>query len=267
VLAVAAALTALAALVVLRLQVQRVAPEPAHSADAAEPADYAESGAAAAPLRGLGRFLHEAGEGWSTLRDRRALWRLTLGSMLVNLGLAVHAAVEVVLVLRELSLGATVLGLLVSAGGVGGLLGSLVAVPLADRFGVQRVLRTCMVCLAPVAALTLLALLDRDRATLWLLLGSFGWGVVMVVYNVLLAGVAARLTPTELMGRVSSARRTLTMGIVPIGGIAGGLLADQWGVASTISTWVVLNALGAAVVIGTQLPAQDPTDPAVQDQG
>ena len=262
VLALAAALTALGALAVLRLQVERVDPEPAASVGAvasAPPTPCEERGGAAEPLTGLSRFLHEAGEGWSTLRSRRSLWRLTLGSMLVNLGLAVHASVEVVLVLRELDLGAPVLGLLVSAGGVGGLLGSLVAVPLADRLGVQRVLRTCMLCLAPVAALTLLALLDRDRATLWLLLGSFGWGVVMVAYNVLLAGVAAQLTPTALMGRVSSARRTLTMGIVPIGGIAGGLLADQAGVAATISTWVVLNALGAVVVLTAQLP-HDPRD-------
>lgn len=260
VLAVAAGLTAFAALAVLRLRVPpSEAVDSARVANPGEVANPSEDAGSDQPLRGLRRFLHEAGEGWSTLRERPALWRLTLGSMLVNLGLAVHAAVEVVLVLRELGLGATVLGLLVSAGGVGGLLGSLIAVPLGDRLGVQRVLRACMLCLAPVAGLTLLALLDQDRATVWLLLGSFAWGVVMVAYNVLLAGLAAQLTPTELMGRVSSTRRTLTMGIVPLGGLAGGLLADQWGVATTISTWIVLNALGAAVVISARLPTAGST--------
>ena len=244
-LAVAAALTALAALVVVRLRTT-------------SPSETQPPTEEVAPTRALTRFLREGRLGWSTLRARRTLWRLTLGSMLVNLGLAVHSAVEVVLVLRELDLGATVLGLLVSAGGVGGLLGSLVAVPLGDRLGVRRTVRGSVVLLAPVAVLTLIALLDRDRAAVWLLAGSFLWGVVIVVYNVLLAGVTAELTPTDLLGRVSATRRTLTMGVVPVGGVAGGMLADQAGLAATITAWIVLNAAGACVVATAPFRATDP---------
>lgn len=234
VLAVAAGLTTLAALVVLRLRVATV-PE-------------RDTGQEPGPGGALRRFLREGRLGWTTLRGRPMLWRLTLGSMLVNLGLAVHSAVEVVLVLRELGLGATVLGLLVSAGGVGGLLGSAVAVRLGARWGATTVLRGAVLALAPTAALTLMALLDRDRATIWLLAGSFMWGVAIVIYNVLVAGRAAELTPSGLMGRVSATRRTLTMGIVPVGGIAGGLLADQAGLVTTVSVWILLNGVGAAVV-------------------
>lgn len=244
-LAVAAALTALAALVVLRLRLAA----PDRTTGSADGTVTGNAGNEAdAPTTALARFLREGRLGWSTLRARRTLWRLTLGSMLINLGLAVHSAVEVVLVLRELELGPTVLGLLVSAGGVGGLLGSLVAVSIGDRLGVPRVLRGSVLLLAPVAGLTLTALLDLDRAVVWLLTGSFLWGVAIVTYNVLLAGIAAELTPTELMGRVSATRRTLTMGIVPVGGIAGGLLADEVGMVATITAWIVLNAIGAAVV-------------------
>lgn len=249
-LAVAAALTAMAALWVLRLRLaatdQHRLTEDRNASDAVREEAVAEE--SEAPTTALVRFLREGRLGWSTLRARRTLWRLTLGSVVINLGLAVHSAVEVVLVLRDLDLGATALGLLVSAGGVGGLLGSLVAVPLGDRLGVSRVLRGAVLLLAPVAGLTLTALLDPDRAVVWLLTGSFLWGVVIVTYNVLLAGIAAELTPTELMGRVSATRRTLTMGIVPVGGIAGGLLADETGIAATITAWIVLNAIGAAVV-------------------
>lgn len=234
VLAVAAGLTALAALVLLRL---RLSPAPGR-----------DRGQEPGPGGALHRFLREARQGWTTLRGRPTLWRLTLASMLVNLGLAVHSAVEVVLVLRELGLGATVLGLLVSAGGVGGLLGSAVAVPLGARWGAVTLVRGAVLLLAPTAALTLVALLDRDGATAWLLAGSFLWGVVIVLYNVLVAGLAAELTPVRLMGRVSATRRTLTMGIVPVGGIAGGLLADQAGLVATVSVWILLNGAGAWVV-------------------
>lgn len=251
-LAVGAVLAALAAVAVLRLR-------PRADDETLRQVAAADGGAGGPHAAGaLSRFLDEARRGWSALRARPALWRLTLGSMLVNLGLAVHSAVEVVLVLRELELGATVLGLLVSAAGVGGLLGSVLAVPLGDRLGVPRAVRTSVVLLAPTAALTLVALLDRDRATAWLLAGSFLWGVVIVTYNVLLAGIAAELTPTDLMGRVSATRRTLTMGIVPVGGITGGLLADQAGLAATVTVWIVLNALGAAVVAGAPFVPRQP---------
>ncbi|USQ75261.1 MFS transporter [Ornithinimicrobium cryptoxanthini] len=247
-LAVGATLTLLAALVVLRLPVQSV-----ESTGSAE----GEPGARAA----LARFFHEAHLGWATLRSRPALWRLSLGTMSVNLGLAVYSAIEVVLVLRELDLGAATLGLIMSAGGVGGLLGSLVAVPLADRLGVPRVLRGSLLLLAPTAALTLVALLDRDRATAWLLAGTFLWGVVIVAYNVVNAGLTAELTPTELLGRVGATRRTLTMGIVPVGGVAGGLLADSAGMVTTVAAWIVLNSVGAAIALTAPLDAAKGTPP------
>lgn len=261
-LAIGAALTALAALVLLRL---RLDPAPAGSAPAStdpalgqsspvDPAPGQSSSVDPAPGQSswagaLARFVHEAREGWSTLRKRRTLWRLTLATMTVNLGLAVHSAVEVVLVLRTLDLGSASLGVLVSAGALGALVGSVVAVPLSRRISVRAALRCSMLLLAPVAALTLLALADRERALAWLLVGSFVWGLVIVAYNVLIAGLVAELTPVSVLGRVAATRRTLTMGIVPIGSVLGGLLADRAGIAWAVTVWVLLNAVGAAVAL------------------
>ena len=110
-------------------------------------------------------------------------------------------------------------------------------------------LRASVLMLPPVAALTLVALADPGRAVLWLGAGTFLWGVVMVTYNVLLAGLAAELTPGALMGRVSATRRTLSMGVVPLGSIGGGLLADQAGSAPAVIAWVALNAVGAVLIL------------------
>lgn len=235
-LVVATTLTAVAALVVLRLRLGRPE-EPTATADPPAPS-------AGHSLR---RFFREARLGWSALRGHRALWRLTLGAMVINLGLAVHSAVEVVLVLRTLDLGSTTLGLVVSAGALGALLGSLIAVPASKRLGVPTVLRASVLMLAPAAGLTLAAVIDPDRAVGWLLAGSFLWGVVMVAYNVVNAGLAAELTPPRLMGRVAATRRTLTMGIVPLGSLAGGLTADHAGVPVAVTAWIVLTAVGAVV--------------------
>ena len=86
---------------------------------------------------------------------------------------------------------------------------------------------------------------------------TFLWGVAIVVYNVVNAGWTARITPTRLMGRVSATRRTLAMGVIPAGSLAGGFLADYVGMAYAIATWIVLNAGAAVLVLLT--PIKDST--------
>lgn len=256
-LAVAAALTAVAALVMVRVRLVSAGQAAEQHAEhaAGEPYDRVTRATRGEPRAGgaLRQLIHEARQGWSTLRSNRALWRLTLGAMVINLGLAVHSAVEVVLVLRTLDLGPTVLGLLVSVGALGALLGSVIAVPLSMRLGVPAVLRVAVLALAPVAGLTLAALADPDRAVVWLMAGTFLWGVAMVVYNVLNAGLAAELTPGHLMGRVTATRRTLTMGIVPVGSLVGGFAADLAGVAAAVILWIILTAIGSVVTAAARV--------------
>lgn len=240
-LGLSTAFIALGAVIVLKLTV--LPPVQTHQTDQ----DSRDE--AATPARAFRRFFGEAREGWTTLREIRPLWRMTWGVMAINLGLASYSAIEVVLILRVLDLGPAVFGALVTAGALGGLTGSLVAVPSGTRLGVPAVLRASVLMLPPVAALTLVALADPGRAGLWLGAGTFLWGVVMVTYNVLLAGLAAELTPGALMGRVSATRRTLSMGVVPLGSIGGGLLADQAGSAPAVIAWVALNAVGAVLIL------------------
>lgn len=240
-LGLSAAFIALGAVIVLKLTV--VPPVQMHQTDQ----DSRDE--TATPARAFRCFLGEAREGWTTLREIRPLWRMTWGVMAINLGLASYSAIEVVLILRVLDLGPAVFGALVTVGALGGLTGSLAAVPSGTRLGVPAVLRASVLMLPPVAALTLVALADPVRAVFWLGAGTFLWGVVMVTYNVLLAGLAAELTPDALMGRVSATRRTLSMGVVPLGSIGGGLLADQAGSAPAVIAWVALNAVGAVLIL------------------
>lgn len=244
VLATAVATTALSAIVVAFLRAARDSPVPVGP----DP-DPATPGGA------LVRLFAEAREGCTALRERAALLRLTFAAMLVNLGLAIWSAVEVVVILRTLDLGTDVLGLIVSAGAVGGLVGSLVAVPLGSRIGCAVLMRASMVALVPAAALVALAVHVPTYATAVLLVHAALWGVFMVTYNVQLAGLAAELTPMRLMGRVAATRRTLTMGVVPLGGVLGGIAADNLGVQLTLLLWCLLNAAGAALAF-TSRPAR-----------
>lgn len=248
-LSVATALTVAAALVVSTLRLPALGADEGTTADGDVPADPPASAVAASAL---GRFAAEAREGWSTLRSIRTLWRLTIASMLVNLGLAAHSAIEIVLALRVLEVGPQTLGVIFSLGALGALLGSMIAVPISERCGAAVTLRGSMLLLAPTAVLTLVAVLDPTRAPIWLMASAFGWGVTIVVYNVVNAGLSAQITPAPVMGRVSATRRTLAMGVVPAGSLAGGLIADHLGMAHAIAVWIGLNLAAALLVALTR---------------
>ncbi|HLR27830.1 MAG TPA: MFS transporter [Ruania sp.] len=235
-LAIAAAFSVLAALIILKQ----------NTAEIAESGEQKVVTNARNPNSFI-RFFREAREGWATLKRTRVLWRLTVCALLMNFGLAVHSAIEVILVLRTLGLDESVLGLIVSSGALGGFAGSLIALPLTKIFSQRKVLQIAAWILPAAAMLTFIALIDLSRAVGWLLAGALCWGVLIVIFNILIAGLTAESIPTKFMGRVSASRRTLTMGIVPIGSIAGGLLGDLIAISVAVVAWISLTLIAAAV--------------------
>lgn len=126
---------------------------------------------------------------------------------------------------------------------LGALAGARISPALAARLGVGPVMVGALVLLGaafalygsvPLLAVALLAVLLFGIA-------SAGW-------NVLSATRRQRLTPTPLMGRVSSAYRVLTWGLSPLGAALAGPLA-----ASTSLGAVYLVAGGVTVITATLL--------------
>ncbi|MEO6084193.1 MAG: MFS transporter, partial [Umezawaea sp.] len=61
-----------------------------------------------------------------------------------------------------------------------------------------------------------------------------------LVWNVCSQSSRQRFTPTPLLGRVLTSHRALAWGLTPLGALAGGFVAAQWGL-----RWVW--GMGAAV--------------------
>jgi hypothetical protein len=64
-----------------------------------------------------------------------------------------------------------------------------------------------------------------------------------VVYNVTGISLMQAITPDRLLGRMNASRRFVDWGVIPLGGLAGGVLASQVGLRAAI--WV--GAIGASV--------------------
>jgi MFS family permease len=131
---------------------------------------------------------------------------------IVNLLAAGGGAVMVLFAQEQLGLDAVGFGLLFSGSAVGGVLGSLVAARVARVVGTARIVVWTMVA----SALAYLVFgLSSDP---WLAGVMFGLvGFFTVVFNVILGSLRQALTPDRLLGRVISAFRLFSYGVVPLG--------------------------------------------------
>lgn len=111
-------------------------------------------------------------------------------------------------------------GVLLSVGALGWLLGSLVAGPVEAKLGRSRVLA---VSVAFGSVALLVPGLTRNAvlvAASGLLTGAFS------IWNVITVSLRQRTIPDHLLGRVNSAYRLLGWGSMPIGAALGGAVAE-----------------------------------------
>jgi predicted MFS family arabinose efflux permease len=76
------------------------------------------------------------------------------------------------------------------------------------------------------------------------------FSVALAMWNVVSYSTRQRVVPGELLGRVSGAGRMASYGGLPLGALAGGFLAQQYGL---IAPWIV-GALLNMVVVAFAVP-------------
>ncbi|NNU26212.1 MFS transporter [Isoptericola sediminis] len=192
---------------------------------------------------GVRQFADDVVDGLAAFRADTVVRRLTWSSTCTNLGLAAFSSVEAIFMLRTLDIGTGAYGALVTAGAAGGLVGSLAAERVVNRFSRSQVVWATSACLTVVAALPLAALAVAAWAIPLLTAHAVTWGLCIVVVNVQTSAIVAARTEPGVLGRVSALRRAITYGVVPVGSIAGGLSADHLGIATVLGGAVAVAAL------------------------
>lgn len=184
------------------------------------------------------RIRHREGEpavrGRSRVRDGVAfvaghpvLRALAAAGALGNLGIVLVLTMLPVVLVDELRLSAGVLGLFLASGGVGMLLGSLVARRLAVRFGAGRVVLLANVVVAPFGFGVVFV---GHGPALWV--AGATWLVVTTktgADNVLNVSFRQQVTPDALLGRVMATFRFLLTGALAVGAAAAGVLGEFGG--------------------------------------
>lgn len=171
------------------------------------------------------------------------------------------AATPLLLIMAAKRLGAQDIevGVLFSVGGLGGVLGSMLAARLLRRFG----FRTLIVRSITFIALTLP--LYAVAPTTWLLALLFGCiYMAYTVYSVVQYGYRLGLIPDALQGRVNTSFRLVAFGFDPLGALMAGLIIEYCGIAHAVGFLSILVAFIAltAAINGPLREAPSPGRPA-----
>jgi MFS family permease len=132
-------------------------------------------------------------------------------------------------------------GLFLAIGGIGDVVGSLLAHRANARFGPARSL-----FIAGVAAAVGYLVLAVTANTAMAFAAYSLEAVAVALGNVTTLSLRHRLIPSELFGRVNNTFRMCVFGVVPVGALSGGLLAAGLGLPTT---FLIAGALQLGVIV------------------
>lgn len=178
----------------------------------------------------LGR---DIAEGLRFVLGNRLLRAIAATAGLSNLFNSMMNALLLFLLARMLMLSPASIGLLITVATAGGLAGALTATRIAKRVGQGRAIWMSMA----VAGLFCIGIPAGTRANIWYVAAAFTIAVAGgVVFNVAQVSFRQQLAPPHLLGRVNATMRFMMLGVMPIGGILGGVLGTSLGVRQTL--WI-----------------------------
>jgi MFS family permease len=172
---------------------------------------------------------------WNEPILRALVQRTATASFFLGFGSALY----LIFAIRELGLSAALLGTIISVGGATSLAGGLVSPRLVGRFGfgptfIGAAIVTGITMLVPTLSRGPVAVCAAILGTAQLF--DMAWPI----YHINELSLRQAVTPNHLLGRVNAAMHLLFRGVLPVGALAGGMIAEAIGIRLTL----FLGALG-----------------------
>ena len=177
-----------------------------------------------------------------------------LATATINLFNFVFHALFILYAVRSLGVRPATLGIVLGAGAVGGLIGSVVTSRLGRRIGIgPTYILGCILFPVP------LVLVPLAGGPYWLILAmlflaEFGAGLGVMILDISAASIFAALVPHRLRSRVSGAYMVVNNGIRPVGSLIGGFLGTAIGLQTTLWIGVVGAAAGFLWLLPSPIP-------------
>jgi MFS family permease len=208
-----------------------------------------------------------AGAGGVRFIAGSAVMRAALGATAtINFFTYMFAALFVLYATTALHVPPGLLGAVLGAGAIGGLLGSMITGRVAARIGVGPAFTVS--CLLFPAPLMLVPAAGGSRAVVLalLFLAEFGSGVGVMILDITVGSIFAAVIPDTLRARVSGAYRAVNYGVRPLGSLTAGALGTAIGPRPTL--WIatagalagVIWLLPSPLLRMRTLPAREPAE-------
>ncbi|MEV2271384.1 MFS transporter [Nonomuraea africana] len=159
-------------------------------------------------------------------------------------------ATLVLLATQTLNLDARGYGLLLACAAIGSVLGGLVSARVVGRIGALPALLTA---LATNAVVFVGIGLSPNAIVLGALLSVNGF--VITLWNIVTVTLRQQVVPSALLGRVNSVYKMVGWGLIPLGALAGGLVAYSFGLRAPYPVAGVLRGIALLAALPVLLRA------------
>ena len=188
-------------------------------------------------------FMSEIRFGISYLYNNKGLLRLVVTTASIGLCYSMSTSTIVLFIIEEMQLRPSLFGVALAIQATGAIFGGLSAPKLSAKFGRSKVMATS------IFLSSLIILLEGFSPNIYIFIALATIGSFTVAnWNILAMSTYQSVIPTHLFGRIHGTRRTLVWGLMPIGSVLGGFLA-QGGlrvpllVGGAIATAISLHAI------------------------
>ncbi len=211
---------------------------------------------------------HEIMEGLQLVRRHPVLVPLTLRSIIAHVAGSFYGVLYTIYLIHDLHLTPFLLGVVVSAGGVGSLVGSFFAARVIARLGFGPALIWTAIGASIIGVLTPLAGGPLLLATLMVFLPQLIGDGLQTIEGVAELSLIQGVIPDHILGRVNATLEVFSHGIAyPIGALAAACVASWIGVRGGIAIGWAGMAVSILLLVLSPLPhIRQPSDaPSVPD--
>jgi MFS family permease len=178
-------------------------------------------------------------EGLSVVFKDSRLRAITFTTATSNLFNSAFGIVLFKFLLVDLGMSALLVGLVFGIGSLGGVVGAVFAMRVAKRLGVGMTIIAGSIIFSVLSTMFYFATpANGIYLSVAILFFSF---IGVLIYNIAQVSYRQSLVPANIQGRMNASIRTLVWGIIPIGSLLGGIVAQSIGVRDTVVLMALLG--------------------------
>jgi predicted MFS family arabinose efflux permease len=201
------------------------------------------------------RIASEIGEGLRVVRRHAIVLPLALRSVPAHVFGAFYGVLYSIYLLHELHLDPLLLGIVISAGGVGSLVGSIFASRAVRALGIGRTIVSTAILASVIGILTPLAQGPVAVATLMVFLPQLIGDGFQTIEGVAELSLVQGVVPDRVLGRVNATLDVVAHGIgYPLGALAAAVVAEWIGVRGAIAVGWAGMAASILFVVFSPIP-------------